>query len=247
MALNLIETLVVVLKFSFGVGQFIAPRQENLDFSHLFIENLRLLAFVILGYLLIAVVTTMQPKLIHANCNSRLKSLRLILTRAMLLNQSRLSSVHLRLMFLFFSLFLFFNLNFLAGSITTEKVVVLTNEIVDSPSKLIATSKTVAFGDGESDLVKRAPEGSFLHRLSRKKVLVLDSSKDFIRMKTEINNHVLFTSTLLVVYLTNLLSKRAKEIGSVAFIESTDYYELLGVFQMRRSLSEESKRFINSR
>lgn len=203
--------------------------------------------FVILAYLLLAITVAVLPKLVHENCNSRWKSLKLILTRAILKNQDHLTSVHLKLMFLFFNFFIFLILNFLAGSITTDKITVRTEDIVDSPPKLISTSKTVVFGDGEEELVKTAPEGSFLNRLSKKKFLVLDSAKSFVRIQKELNNYVLFTSSLFVVYLTNLFSKHAKKIGSVAFIESIDFYERLCVFQIRKDLEKESKRFINSR
>lgn len=223
------------------------PRSSTLDFSHFLIENVHLLIFAILGYLLIAAVVVALPKLVHPNYNSRLKSLKLILTRAMLMDPTRLPSVHLKLMFLFHLFFFFFVLNFLAGSITTEKVVIPTDEICNSPSKLIATSKTVVFGDGEEDIVKGAPTNSFLDKLSKKKILVLDSPRDFVKMQKELNNYVFFTNHLLVVFLTRLLSKHANKIGSVAFIDSKDFYERLSVLQMRRGLNKENKRFINSR
>lgn len=87
------------------------------------------------------------------------------------MDHNRLSRDHLKLLLLFYNLFLFFNLNFLGSSITTEKVSIQTDEIVDSASKLIGSTKTLSFNDGELDLIKTAPEGSFLKRLSGKEYL----------------------------------------------------------------------------
>ena len=212
------------------------------------VSNIPLFVFVILGYLLVAAAAALLSKLTRTSEVSRWKSLRLVLFRVPFIDHSRLPRLHLKLMLLFFGLFLFFNLNFLAGTISTEKCTVPTDEIVDSVSKLIRTSKTLAFNDGESELVRTAPAGSFLAKLSGKKNLVLNSSNDLIRMKTNgISNYVIFTNAIIVVFLTNRLSEHARKIGSVAFIKSTDYYERLSVFQMRRSLDEERKRFINGR
>lgn len=205
--------------------------------------------FIVLGFLLIVAITTIFPKLTHLNGNSPLRSLKLILFRALFMNSNSLPRVHLRLMFLFFNLFLFFNFNFLGGSITTDKVIVRTDEIVDSAAKLICTSKPLLIHWRESDLVKLAPERSFLKTISRKKILELNKMNDFLkRIKTTgIDFYVVFAVQSGLVHFMAIMARHAKDVGSVAFLKSTDYYERLAVYEMRKSLEEERKQFINSR
>ena len=233
---------------SFQAGQFPKPYSTKMNVTHFLVSNLPLLAFIIVGYLLIAAFATILPKLTHQNNRTHLKSLKLVLFRAPFMDHSRLPCIALKLVLLFFNIFFFLNLNFLGSSISADKVIVPTQDVVDSSSKLIATSKTLVFNDGELDLVKRAPEGSFLKKLSGKKVLVLENARDLIRMKTEgLQEYVIFTNAIIVVFLANRLSRHAKEIGSVVFIKPIDYYERLSVFQIRRGLEVKSKSFINGR
>ena len=160
--------LFFYLRCRYEAAQYTKPHFQNLDLSNFLFDNLQLFGFLILGYLLITVLTAILPKLVHANCRSPLKSLKLILCRALFIDHSRLPSVHLRLIFLFFSLFLFFNLNFLGGAIRTDQVTVPTDEIVDSPAKLVGTSKKLVVTKIELELIMTAPEGSFLRKLNRK-------------------------------------------------------------------------------
>ena len=206
------------------------------------------MVFIILSYLLLAAVTTILPRLISSNRNSPLKSLRFILFHALFMDHQRLPHVHLKLMLLFFGLFLFFNLNFLSGTITTEKCTVPTDEIVDSPSKLIATSIRVAIHFEEVDLLRGAPENSFLRKLSRKTILPVKGLGELSQMKTTgIDNYVIFAVSDALIYFVAFLNEHANEIGAVAYIGSNNYHESLSVFHMRRSLDGARKRFIDSR
>lgn len=191
--------------------------------------------------------TLFLVKLVHKNCKSPFKILTLVLFRALFVDPHRLPHIHLKLVLLFFSFFLFFNFNFLRGSIKTEKCTVQTDEIVDSGSKLIASSKTLVIGVREADLLKRAPEKSFLKRLFRRKFEVLNTLDELEQMKARgIDRYVLFTSEFGTIYTAILFSKHAKAVGSVIFASPTSYYESLSVFLMRQSLDKERKRLINS-
>ena len=207
-----------------------------MDISSFLVGNVQLLALIVLGYVLLAAATTILPKLTHANRITRLKSLKLILFRVPFADQSKLPRVHLRLMLLFFSLFLFVNLNLLAGTIKTDKVTVDTDAIVHSASKLLSTPKTLVLHVLELNSMRLAPEGSFLKRLftSKKQLLVVDSFNDLIRMKANgINNHVIFMDSNFVAFFVDFLSRYA---NGVAFFKSTAYYEFLTVYPIRRSL-----------
>ena len=191
-------------------------------------------------------VTVICPKLVCSNHGTRLKSLKLVLFQAPFLVFNQLPRVHPRLILLFFSLFLFFMLNFLGCAMTTAKVKIPTDEIVDSTNKLMATTKTLTFHIRRLDLVKQAPEGSFFKRLSRKNILAVSNIGDLTRMKTNgLHQHILLMEQNAMIYAMSLLSRN--EIGTVAFIKQTTFYERLSSFHMRRSLDRIRKRFINNR
>lgn len=236
-----------ILNISLQAGHFLKKLEnlEKLDLSSFLITNLSLLAFIIIGYLLIVTVFTMVlPKLPHASNSLALKSLR----RVLFVDHTQLPRVHLRFIFLFFSVFLFFNRNFLSCAIKTDNVTVRTDAIVDSTSKLLNTPKMLLIYQRESNLLLKAPEGSFLHRLSRKQILVLTDLSDLIRMQEiGVERYLFLNEEVLLPYLMSFLASHANEIGSVAFIKPTGYYESLVGLRIRRSLVEERKRFINSR
>ena len=192
-------------------------------------------------------ITTILAELTHANRGRPLKSPKLRLCRALFLDHDRLPRVHLRLLFLFFDLFLFFNFNFIAGSINTDKCTVPSDGIVDSRSKLLSTPKPLIIDGLEARFVRRAPEGSFLHRISRKTLFEVNSLRDLDRVKADgISRYVMFDKQRGLVGSMSFLAEQAGRTGSVAFTKTSDY-ERLAAFRMRRSLDNARKRFINSR
>lgn len=223
-------------------GQFLRPLSRKLDASYFLIGNLWLLVFISLGFLLVAVTILLT----HTNGGSRLKCLKQVLFRALF--AGRLPNNHLKLLFFCFFVFLFFNRLFLGATIQTDKITIPTDEIVDSTSKLIDTSKKLTFHARELEPVKSAPEGSFLKRLSKKNIFVVDDLNSLMQMKAiGINRFVIFAEETRAIYFLALLSKHADEVGSVAFSKESDYYGRLDVFEMRKSLDSERKRFINNR
>lgn len=168
-----------------------------------------------------------------------------ILFIVLFVDYSQLPRVHLRLIFLFFDIFLFLNLLFLGNQIQTEKVLVPTDEIVDSPTKLLATKKTLTVGQGGLMLIKEAPERSFLRRLSSKEIFEI-SLKTVEKMKSNIDRYVALGDEIGLSQLISLLSRHAHHIGAVAFHKQTVYYEVLLGLKIRRNLEFERKSFINA-
>lgn len=163
------------------------------------------------------------------------------------MDYDKLPCAHLRLVFVFFGLFLFLNLNLLSGTIKTESVTVPVDEVVDSASKLLETSKTLAF----KDLFERgenAPDGSFLKQIFKKKSLLVKNLMTLVlNGQTEIDQYVLVGEGSFLDFMTSFFADNAKETGRVAFMGSSNYYEDLVGFPMRRSLDAKIKRFINAR
>lgn len=228
----------------FSACQLLHPPSKKLDAPYFLITNLWLLAFIGLGFLFLLVATTIL--LTHRDRGSRLQNLKQALLRALFAN--RMPRDHLKLVFIFFSFFIFFNRHFFGATIKTNKIAIPTDEIVDSINKLIDTSKKLVVHAKELSWAKSAPEGSLLQRLSKKDILALDGLSSLDRMKaTGIDRFVIFADQTRAAYLLSLLSRHANEIGSYAFSKNSDYYERLETFHMRRSLDPEQKRFINSR
>lgn len=201
---------------------------------------------MLLGYLLfVAATTTIWSKLSHSNRSSCLKSLKQILFRVPFIDHNRLPSAQLKLIFLFLNLFLFLTRNFLGATIQTDKVKVPTDAIVDSPAKLLSTTKTLVASDDVLKLVKEAPGCcSFFRKLSTRKFLEPDGYLE--KMKEQIDNYVAFGGEHGLALLITLLSQHANSVKAVAFVKPTVYFENLYGFKMRKSLKTENKRYINA-
>ena len=91
------------------------------------LSNKHLVTILLLSYLMIVVVLTICPALIHPNCSS-LRSLKFILFRVLFVDQNRLPllSAKLAMILLAFNVFLFVTANLLSGNICYSKVAVPT-------------------------------------------------------------------------------------------------------------------------
>ena len=240
--------LLPCFQFSYTAGQFLKPYPKNLDFTYFLVSNFRSLCLIVLGYALVVAVTTILSKLMHENADTRLKRLKRAPFGAVFLDSNRLPSAHQKLIYLFFGLFLFFNLNFLSGTIKTEKISIDTEQIVDSAAKLLDTSRTLVLDYTSSNRVKTAPDGSFLKRLSGKAGPVVNTFSDFKKLtKNEVDRYAFFAVEIAISCIMSVLSQSAKEQDLVAFMKPTPYFESLIAMSMRRDLDDERKRFINSR
>lgn len=128
---------------------------------------------------------------------------------------------------------------------------VATDSIVDSTAKLIATTKTLTMARGGLKSLKQSPEGSLLRRLSTKETeeVILNDLNKMDRIRKNIDRYVVLGNDVGVVYWMTLFSKYAHDTSAavVAFFKPIGYYEALEAYQMRRSLDEERKSFINRR
>ena len=156
----------------------------------------------------------------------------------------RLTSLHLRLVLLAFNWFLFFCVIFICGTIKTENVVVPTDEIVDSSSKLLSTTKTLLINGGESNYITMAPERSFLKKLSGKKFFKTHNLHHLASQKSDPAQYVSFAEETALLYGMSLISQLVADKDTVAFVKSASYYERLAAFPVRKKLDKERKRFI---
>lgn len=244
-----VEMTKPAFSFRYRIGQFIeANKSEKSDFSSFLFDNVRLLILILAGYLSVVAVTWIAPKLIRSNY-SRTKSLKLTLFRFFFTDVQRLFSLSYKFtaLVLSFQLFMFFNLNFLSGGIKTSKVVVNTDEIVDSISKLAHTQKTIGTIFDEKDLFVDQPDHSLLHLMSKKKMLFLDVNTDLETVVNNIRSYIFFSKEDALLFIFSRLIPLTQSKNLVTFSEPKSYHDSLGFFYMRRSLDQERKKFIHSR
>ena len=217
-----------------------------MEVSEFLTSNLWIFACIALVYLLVSVIITILRKIAmppaHSNRRRSLESLKRILIGAPLIEG--LSSLHLRLVLLSFNWFLFLVVVLICGHIQTGNVVVPTDEIVDSSAKLLSTKKTLLINSGESDLIMKAPERSFLKKLNGKQFFKVNNLHDLASIKSNPAQYVNFFEEAGLIYGMSLMSKFVNGSDTAAFVKSASYYERLAAFPVRKKLDEERKRFI---
>jgi hypothetical protein len=176
------------------IAQLIKKQDKILkvDFSSFLVENINLLFYIFIGYLLISIFNFSFLKIHHSKI-SYLNKLKLAFFNFYQfdLNQMSLFNSKFILIFLFFRIFLFFNLNILTNTIKTDKVVIDTKLIIDSINKLSQTSLILGFLDDEEFIFKNAPKNSFLKKLYQTKIKGKKFWKFKVRASDEDNNKFL--------------------------------------------------------
>lgn len=236
------------------VGQFVKPNTPNIsDLSSFLLSNSKLLALILAAYLSMLLVSLFFPGLVHWRFN-RLASMKLVLFRAPFsnLNQIFRFSSKLGILALSFTFFLFFVRNFLGGSIKTEKTILRTNELIDSPAKLLASQKVMIIFFDQLEMLAKAPEGSFLKRLYAKQRFLFtgeSSGTDWnLLFRRGLDTFFIFASDVHALFTLAALAPNANSFGMLAFVQpDTSYHENMNVFYLRRSLDTERKQFIHRR
>lgn len=240
---------------SLQVGQFIAPgkSKESDLFTAFLFNHFQLLVIMISGYLSIAVLAFMFPKLIRRHFN-RLKSLKLLIFELPVVHPSRLPRFvpNFALIWLFLNGFflLFFNGNFLLGSIQTDHTVVDTSEIIDSSYKLTNTPKTLIILLDDQKTLSQSPRRSLLRKISEKKAFVLgakvtEKEMSLVTQGKMLENYFFFHSYTHLLFILSVAAPFASSANLVAFTPFQSYYEICTAFYMRSSLDEQRKRFIH--
>ena len=234
------------------VGQFLnKPNLRKTDISSFLYNNLSILSIILLGYLMIKLSNLIFLKLSKQNNLSFVKTLKLTILRLLNLNQNASSTFVL--LFLSLNIFLFFTLTVLKGTINTESVVVDQTKLIDSTDKIMNNDKILVTYYNEKSLLSDAPSNSFLKKLYDKKA---KENKIFIFQKNlNVNDFKKFIDHGLATYLTisdytsllHFLSYISvySTPDLISFLKSTNYYEKLSAFTMRRNLDKNKKKLIH--
>lgn len=250
-----IEPTKVVSSRTLQVGQFIrAGKAKESDLFASFIFNhYQLLVFALSGYLSILVLAFLFPKLIRKH-SDRLKSLKLTIFKLPVVHLSRLPrfAPNFALIWLFFNSFflLFFNGNFLLGSIQTDHTIVDTSEIIDSSYKLTNTPKIVTILLDDQKTLTHSPERSLLRRISEKRTFVLGSmvtekEMSFLTQGKMLERYLFFHTYSHLLFIMSVAAPFASIANLVAFTPFRGYHEIFTAFYMRTKLDERRKQFVH--
>lgn len=214
------------------------------------INNWSLLIIILLGYLLLLATTIVFPKLVHRNL-SALQSIRFVPTKAFFINSNRLLrfSGKFAILLCAFHWFLFFNANFLFGNIKTDSMIIRTDEIIDSSSRIMSSKRIMTVILDELETLTKASDNSFLGKLNKKSIFWIgynpqEETQQILRDST---NHFFFEREVGLKFLIQALASLVRHLNVVAFMGPTIYYEAIDVIAIRRSLDWQKKQFIHHR
>lgn len=230
--------------------------KQSADLPSFLFENEHLLIIILSGYLLITVVIFVLLQITRPGGEyvARLKE---IFSRFLSIGSDPFysSPSKLALVFLFFNIFMFFNLNFLNGSTKTNLITIDTSGVIDSPSKLMRVKKTLAiFFDDEKSLIS-AHKHSLEGRLAKKRRVVIEPfvTKEKLNemFVQKLDSYFFLASEAELLFTISSAAAYSKSKGSrdfVAFINPHIHVKsFLLVFYFRRNLEADKKQFISHR
>ena len=251
---KLIEFSKTVLQNEIGIGQVLnEPNSlEKADFSSFLFENWNLLSYMLIDYLLLFFFSYIfLRKLFHLF--SPLKKSKLILSKLLYgdYTQIRALSPEVAIIFLFFNLFLFILISLLTNFIKTDAVIVNTDEIIDSDEKLLSTSKIIFTQYHLLEYFNSFPKNSLLFKLFKRKrednqyitrefnateiVKIIFTGKSSSLFVFDTKMSVFFSLWGCAMYMKN----------PIIFKKHTNYHEIYFIYQMRKKLEKNKKKFIN--
>ena len=232
----------------FQVGQLLSRTNavDKLDFSSFLVENVNLLTIITSGYCLVILAIYILSK--QRDRRFSLGDLFVIVRNGLSVIRGVSSSISFKFKFVFCTLscFLFFNLNLLRGLIKTSKIIVNTDEFIDSIDKLNKTTKTlIVFNDMKTVLN---------HVLNRKRddIVCLNGNTNFLEFYSMVlhgglNSFVYFMEKVVFLIITNGFSFLIEPTHHIRFIKSSSYYEAMRALIVRKNLELIEKNFIHRR
>ena len=186
----------------------------------------------------------------HLTNHSLLKKLKLVSSKLLFVDHAQLRqlSPNFALIFIFFDLFLFFLMNFLTNFISTQAVIVNTDEIIDSNEKLLITKKVLFIHDSDLDFLLVSKKISILSKLAKR---VKKNNQYFTEPKKalELVKKGEASSFFIYNFKQNVLSyllEFAQFIKNpIIFMKPTNYYEIINSYSIKKKLEKNKKKFIH--
>ena len=224
---------------------------KSTDLSSFLYENLNLLSYMLIGYLLLFFFSYIfAKKFIHFL--SPLKKSKLILSKLFYddSTQLRAFSPEIALVFVFFNFFFFLLITLLINFIKTDAVIVNTNEIIDSNEKLLTTNKTLVVDNLDLEYFASLPKNNILSKLVKRKkennqyltVIDMEKLKEIIKKFKSSSFFILNSKDKVFEYL---LICAAFIKNPIIFRKPTNYHETVYMYEMRKNLQNNKKKFIH--
>lgn len=241
---------------SFKIGQLLKePDKKILDLNSLLIHTFTLMTCILIGYLFLFMVTFIFLKRIFFIYNF-FKILKLFIFELSFndLKRIRLLSGEIALIFLSFDFLHFILMKLFCNSIKTNRIVVNTDEFIDSAQKLLKTSKIFAFSNDNIHKFSEASKNSLLYKFYVKKVikelkflnLDLNLAKYIEILKSrQIDSLIFFLKKSHILMYLSYSAKFAE--NQLAFMGRSSYLEVLHVFYMNKRLELTKKKYIHKR
>ena len=248
-----IELSGIKTGFAFEFGQVLKKpiNLEESDFSSFLFENLNLLSYILIGYLLLFFYGFIFFKK-HFPFLNPLKKLKIISSKLLFNNhiQLRKLSPKFAYILLFFNLFLFILIQLLTNFIKTDKVTLNTDELIDSNDKILSNSKILYTRIENLRQFSHFPESSLLFKLMKRKkeqnqyLTKLNQTKiDEIIKKGQSSSVLIFENRPMLLNSLLLFSMFTK--NPIIFMKLGNYHQNIYVYFMRRRLDKNKKKFIN--
>ena len=224
---------------------------EKSDFSLFLFENLNLLSYILIGYLLIFFFGFICFRKLFPFLNP-LKNLKLISSKLLFNDhiQIRKLSPKFAFILLFFNFFLFILINLLTSFIKTDKVTLNTGELIDSNDKILCNSKILYMNNNNFKQFSHFPKSSLLFKLVKRKkeqnqyLTHLNQAKiDEIIKKGQSSSVLIFDNRQRLFNSLLLFSMFTK--NPIIFMKLGNYHQNIYVYFMRRRLDKNKKKFIN--
>lgn len=222
--------------------------------------NFNLVIILLFGYLSMIIIVHLCLKIIRRKFVSRNNfKINAIKFLSLSLNQQRSLIPCIALMSLFFTFFSFIIFFCLISNIKTEKILVSTDEFIDSKEKLKATDKIIFYYRYDAHIFKESPETSLLFNLFKrkvkeKKVFVLDPNESRNNRHVQeiienigLENYVLIGRDNQVISYLVILSFYLNRLKEFIFVKPDNYYEALFTVLIRKNLDAYRKKLINFR
>ena len=218
---------------------------EKSDFLSFLFENLNILTYILIGYLLclIAVAFLFQKFKFKRSLSLLFQDYRQLCS---------LSS-KIAIIVLSFNLFLFILITSLKSFINTNKILINTDEFLNSNEKLIETSKILTIFSYHLKTFRKGAKSSLLTKLinrkiKEKKYLIFGLNAIELREKFLKNDvpslFFLFEKRLLLHYISLYLPLTRNQI---VFKKLTNLFEQIQVIFLSKSLKSGDKKFIKKR
>lgn len=249
------EQSETVITTSYQIGQ-VLKNSNNLrkfHFSSFLFNNINILIFILIAYLFVFLFVFIFS-VINFNNQNKFKVLKSFLFNLIFSNYkpSFLSS-KISLILLGLNIYMFILTTIFRNLIKTDKVVVNTDEFIDSIDKLDKTSKILTFQSYDFDLFNHSSKisifKSFNKRIEEGKFLKLSWNNQIIKnlaLKNDLSSLFFCMKNGQILLTLSIMAPLTKS-DQFFYMKSKAYYESIQVILIRKNLDDYKKKFINRR